>query len=221
MDVSTRQMDFEARHIAEFHTDIHGIRNHRDVGAMPQVPCDPSSGGTSRKPYRLVLLNQFCGRDTNVTLFPHELLFAGLKRCVVTEGFIEEFLHQRGSPVGTPHQPFAFEPSQVASNTRRRSTQRGNQLLHAYAAPLQQQFQDSLGAMFESFGHVILQGLQDSGVVNRPLHSVLNSFSIYEQVYFYHQFSANSPPEISLDISGCIASRSINMSDHSYQIQYM
>src|SRR5882672_1632079 len=122
---------------------------------MPQVPCHPCGGGASREADRLVLLNQFRGCRANVTLFPHETLFASLKRRVVTEGFIKQFLHQRGPAMCALHQPFAFQSSQVAANAWGRRAQRRNQFFYAHAAPLQQQFQDSLRPVFESFRHAI------------------------------------------------------------------
>src|SRR6266567_3532828 len=101
------------------------------MAAMPQVARHPSGGGTRGKTNRFVVLNQLRGSNPDVSLFAHELLFAVLKCCVVTEGCIKEFLHQRGPTAGALHQPFAFESGQVPPDTWTGSRKRRDQLLYA------------------------------------------------------------------------------------------
>src|SRR5215471_18225812 len=105
---------------------------------MPQIARDPSCCRARRKPNGLVFLNQLGRGDPDVPLFPHELLFARLKCCVVPKRLIEEFLYQSGSPMCTPDQTLALEPSQVPTNTGGGSLQRCNQLLDADATSLQE-----------------------------------------------------------------------------------
>jgi hypothetical protein len=146
-------MDLEIRHIAEFHANVDGVGDDRDVAAVAQAPCYPSCGSACRQTDGFVLCDQFGRGHSDVPLLLHKAMFAGLERRVVAKRLIEQFLHQSRAAVGAPDQAPGLQARQIPADTRSRRSQRSDQLLHGDGTFLQQQLQDLIVAVLLANRH--------------------------------------------------------------------
>src|ERR1035437_9052804 len=62
--------------IAQFHADIHGVRDHPSLVAVAQAATDVCRRGTRRQAHSVIVLNKFCGCQANAPLFLGKPLLA-------------------------------------------------------------------------------------------------------------------------------------------------